>query len=84
MESDRREPFEGLDGFRVRRKDKIEILTPAEVEKFLIALDPDWPPFFAKSAPVRSRQFLLEPRYPSQATAEGSALLIEGATGKKT
>ena len=40
-------PFEGLDGFRVKRKDKIEILTPAEVEKFLIALDPDWLPFFA-------------------------------------
>ena len=40
-------PFEGLDGFRVKRKDKIEILTPAEVERFLIALDPNWLPFFA-------------------------------------
>jgi integrase len=43
-------PFEGLDGFRVRRKDKIEILTPEEVEKFLIELAPDWLPFFAISA----------------------------------
>jgi integrase len=42
-------PFKELDGFRVKRKDKIEILTPEEVEKLLVALDPDWLPFFAIS-----------------------------------
>jgi hypothetical protein len=30
-------PFEGLNGFRVKRKDKIEILTPEELRKFLIS-----------------------------------------------
>jgi integrase len=40
-------PLEGLEPFRVKRKTKVEILTPQEMEAFLSALDRDWLPFFA-------------------------------------
>jgi integrase len=40
-------PLEGLEPFRVKRKTKVEILTPEEMKAFLSALDRDWLPFFA-------------------------------------
>jgi integrase len=35
-------PLEGLEPFRVKRKSKVEILTPEEMKAFLSALDRDW------------------------------------------
>jgi integrase len=43
-------PFEELDGFRVKKKESVEILTPDAMKAFLAALDRDWLPFFAISA----------------------------------
>jgi integrase len=40
-------PLEGLEPFRVKRKTKVEILTPEEMKAFLSSLDRDWLPFFA-------------------------------------
>jgi integrase len=40
-------PLEGLEPFRVKRKTKVEILTPKEMKAFLSALDRDWVPFFS-------------------------------------
>jgi integrase len=45
-----RNPFEGIGAFNNPRKEKIEILTPEEMTRFLSALDRDWLPFFAISA----------------------------------
>jgi integrase len=43
-------PFEELEGFRVKKKENVEILTPDAMKAFLAALDRDWLPFFAISA----------------------------------
>jgi integrase len=45
-------PFDWVEAFNDSAKNgrKIEILTPEEMTKFLVALDPDWIPFFAISA----------------------------------
>jgi integrase len=43
-------PLEGQEPFRVKRKRKVEILTTDEIEKFLSALHKDWLPFFAINA----------------------------------
>ena len=43
-------PFEELEGFRVKKKESVEILTPDAMKAFLAALDRDWLPFFAISA----------------------------------
>jgi integrase len=45
-------PFNWVEAFNDCAKNgrKIEILTPEEMTKFLVALDPDWIPFFAISA----------------------------------
>jgi integrase len=43
-------PFEELEGFRVKKKESVEILTPDAMKAFLGALDRDWLPFFAISA----------------------------------
>jgi integrase len=40
-------PLEGLEPFRVKRKTKVEILTPEEMRAFLSAIDRDRLPFFA-------------------------------------
>jgi integrase len=39
-----------LEGFRVKKKESVEILTPDVMEAFLGTLDRDWLPFFAISA----------------------------------
>src|SRR5262249_9225233 len=41
------DPLEGLEPFRVKRKTRVELLTPEEVRAFLSALDRDWVPFFS-------------------------------------
>jgi len=43
-------PFEGVGAFNNPKKEKIEILTPEEMSRFLFALDRDWLAFFAISA----------------------------------
>jgi integrase len=43
-------PFEGIGAFKNPKKEKIEILTPEEMSRFLFALDRDWLAFFAISA----------------------------------
>jgi integrase len=43
-------PFEEVGAFNDPKKEKIEILTPEEMSRFLSALDRDWLPFFAISA----------------------------------